>query len=151
MDKEIAIRPATERDIVAMWDIDQLCFEPGIAYPVDVFYYHLLVLRDPCFVAVRGDAVAGFVLTSTEKKAEGLIVTIDVLPEFRGRGLGKRLMAVAEEALAKRGAKKIVLQTAIENATAISFYEKLGYQKGRLLKNYYAPGLHAFQYSKPLP
>ncbi len=147
-DGEFRIRPATPADAPRMWEIDQLCFEPGIAYPVDFIYYHLLVLRDPAFCAFDGKKLIGFVLTAHEKKNVGTIVTIDVLPEYRRKGLGSRLMALAEEALSARGARTITLQTAVENAGAIAFYGRHGYQQGRMLKNYYGKKRDAWQFEK---
>ena len=146
---ELAFSPATAQDINAMWEIDKLCFEPEIAYTADVFYYHLLVNRDPAFVARgAGEKVVGFVLTAMEPRKKGTIVTIDILPEWRQKGVGSALMALAESALLKRGARKIVLQASVKNSAAISFYEKLGYKKTKTIKDYYVPGKHAFQFEK---
>ncbi|MBI5636397.1 MAG: GNAT family N-acetyltransferase [Nitrospinae bacterium] len=142
----IIIRPAISADIKRMWEIDQICFDPDIAYPIDFIYYHLLVLRDPAFCAFDGEAMVGFVLTAMEKRGEGSIVTIDILGPYRRRGLGGRLIGMAEQALAARGARKAVLQVAVENEAAIAFYEKHGYMRGRLLKNYYGKKKDAWRY-----
>lgn len=149
-DGGVIIRPATSGDAKRMWEIDQVCFDPGIAYPIDFIYYHLLVLRDPAFCACDGEAMIGFVLTAMEKRGEGSIVTIDLLEPYRRRGLGARLIRLAEQALAARGARKIVLQAAVENENAIAFYEKHGYVRGRLLKNYYGKRKDAWRYEKML-
>ncbi len=145
---EIIIRPAASGDAQRMWEIDQICFDPGIAYPIDFIYYHLLVLRDPAFCVWDGETIVGFVLTSLEKPAEGCIVTLDILDPYRRRGLGGRLIGMAERALADRGARKIVLQAAVENERAMAFYGKHGYVRGRLLKNYYGKKKDAWQYHK---
>lgn len=149
-DGGILIRPAATGEAKRMWEIDQVCFDPGIAYPIDFIYYHLLVLRDPAFCAWDGETMIGFVLTSLEKRREGCIVTIDLLEPYRRRGLGGRLIGLAERALAERGARKIVLQAAVENESAIAFYEKYGYVRGRLLKNYYGKKKDAWRYEKPV-
>ncbi|MBI5178589.1 MAG: GNAT family N-acetyltransferase [Nitrospinae bacterium] len=148
---KIAFRPAASPDIQRMWEIDQVCFDPGIAYAVDVFYFHMLVHRDPAFVAEENGRIIGFVMTAMEKRDEGLIVTIDLLPEWRAKGIGSRLIALAEEALIKRGAQKVVLQTAVENHPAIAFYQKHGYRNMKTLKHYYGRGKPAFQFEKTLP
>ncbi len=145
---EIIIRPAASSEAMRMWEIDQICFDPDIAYPIDFIYYHLLVLRDPAFCAWDGQTMIGFVLTSLEKRGEGCIVTIDILEPYRRRGLGSRLIGMAERALAERGARKIVLQAAVENESAIAFYGKHGYLRGRLLKNYYGKKKDAWRYQK---
>ncbi len=144
----IIIRPASSGDAQRMWEIDQICFDPAIAYPIDFIYYHLLVLRDPAFCAWDGETMTGFVLTSLEKRREGCVVTLDLLEPYRRRGLGSRLIVMAERALAARGAQKIVLQAAVENQSAIAFYEKQGYVRGRLLKSYYGKNKDAWRYEK---
>jgi len=149
MPESITTRSAGVEDIRAMWEIDRKCFKPSVAYTVDVFYYHLLISRDPAFVALDdGETVVGFVLTS--KKARGVeqIVTIDILQEWRRMGIGARLMALAEQALARRGAISFELQVASDNKPAIEFYRKLGYRKQRLLKHYYGRDENAYLYVK---
>lgn len=149
-ERGIIIRPAASGDAKRMWEIDQICFDPDIAYPIDFIYYHLLVLRDPAFCVWDGETMVGFVLTAIEKRGEGCIVTIDLLERYRRRGLGSQLIGMAERALAGRKVRKIVLQVAVENESAIAFYEKHGYARGRLLKNYYGKKKDAWRYEKPV-
>lgn len=149
-ERGIIIRPAASGDTKRMWEIDQLCFDPDIAYPMDFIYYHLLVLRDPAFCAWDGDTMVGFVLTAMEERREGSIVTIDLIDQYRRRGIGSQLIGMAERALAARGARKIVLQVAVENESAIGFYEKHGYARGRLLKSYYGKKKDAWRCEKPV-
>ena len=47
-----------------------------------------------------------------------------VLPEYRGRGLGRRVVEEAERWIAELGCRKVVIDSRI---VAIPFYEKLGY------------------------
>lgn len=147
--KPITTRSAVVEDIRAMWEIDQKCFEPGVSYTVDVFYYHLFVNCDPAFVALDGgEKVVGFVLTSKKARGRGQIVTIDVLQEWRRGGIGAELMALAERALALDGASSCEIQVAVDNKPAIEFYRKLDYRKRRLLKHYYGREKHAYLYVK---
>jgi ribosomal-protein-alanine N-acetyltransferase len=147
---KISIRPAKPKDAYRMWEIDQACFEPGIAYSMEIFYYHLLITRDPSFVAIDEGQIIGFVLTSKTGRTGGLLVTIDILDGWRRRGLGARLMALAENAQRRRGCLSIQLQVAVENRPAIEFYEKLGYQKKKFLRGYYSPGKNGYLFSKAI-
>jgi ribosomal protein S18 acetylase RimI-like enzyme len=54
-------------------------------------------------------------------------------PEFRGRGLGLRLFAEAEEAARREGCRCIVSEAESENATAIAVRRKLGFRIERKL------------------
>jgi ribosomal-protein-alanine N-acetyltransferase len=127
-----------------------LCFDSDLAYPVDIFYFHLLVNRDPAFVAQdESGNIVGFIMTSMESRKTGSIITIDVMSDWRGKGAGKKLMTLAEDELKARGAKRMILQTSVDNAVAIGFYEKLGYQMKKRIKDYYSAGKDAFLFEKP--
>lgn len=94
------------------------------------------ILRDPTaaiFVAERvsGD-VAGFIhllhqhLFEYDPRTEvaGLVVDEDC----RGMGVGRALMARAEEWAADRGCRFVHVRSKISRAAAHSFYEGLGYE-----------------------
>jgi ribosomal protein S18 acetylase RimI-like enzyme len=52
---------------------------------------------------------------------------IGMLPEVRGRGLGRRLMQAALAAARERGMERIELEVFASNARAIALYEGLGF------------------------
>jgi len=133
-----------------MWRIDQVCFDEGIAFSPDIFFYHLLIKTDPAFVAVEGVKIVAFILTARERNNSGQIVTIDVLPAHRKRGIGRKLMELAENSLSEAGVKTIKLQSAVNNSVAISFYKKLDYTQKGLLKNYYGNSGDAFLFAKEI-
>jgi ribosomal-protein-alanine N-acetyltransferase len=68
---------------------------------------------------------------------------VNVAPSQRGKGLGARLMAECESRLAKLGMTRVVLEVNVDNKSAIALYEKCGYRRERLLKDYYT------QYANP--
>lgn len=51
-----------------------------------------------------------------------------VRPQFRGRGIGSRLLLKAEHDLLERGFKHISLNVARDNLSARRLYERFGYQ-----------------------
>lgn len=55
------------------------------------------------------------------------ICNMSVLPEFRGRGLGKALMQRAIQLSQEQGFAKAALDVDITNSSAIALYEKLGF------------------------
>jgi ribosomal protein S18 acetylase RimI-like enzyme len=56
-------------------------------------------------------------------------VDIAVLPNYRGQGLGGKLMLAAEAAARRFGARRMVLDAAAANERALRFYEeRLGYR-----------------------
>jgi ribosomal protein S18 acetylase RimI-like enzyme len=58
---------------------------------------------------------------------------IHLLPECRGKGLGKKLMDCADEWAKKHGVKEIRLGTAYDNAASINLYQECGYKIKRVL------------------
>ncbi len=76
----------------------------------------------------------GFVQGSVPKfplevsEPAGTIDNLYVLPEFRGRGIGKKLMAEGLKTLKTRGVKAVRLSVLKENRVAIKLYEKLGFK-----------------------
>jgi ribosomal protein S18 acetylase RimI-like enzyme len=69
-----------------------------------------------------GAALAAFILW-----IRGEIVTLDVAPEHRRRGLGRRLMEEALRAIRKRGHRRAALDVDRDNAAAIALYRALGF------------------------
>ncbi|RKN86635.1 GNAT family N-acetyltransferase [Paenibacillus ginsengarvi] len=74
---------------------------------------------------------AGFVLVAM-KKVDGVPIAWNggtgVNPKFRGKGLAKRLMLEAVEAMKRGGAVSCVLEVVQKNAGAIAAYESSGFQ-----------------------
>jgi ribosomal protein S18 acetylase RimI-like enzyme len=58
----------------------------------------------------------------------GWVNYLAVAPEIQKQGLGRAIMAGAEELLAQMGCPKLNLQVRGSNAEAISFYQSIGYQ-----------------------
>jgi ribosomal protein S18 acetylase RimI-like enzyme len=58
----------------------------------------------------------------------GWVYYVAADPNHQGKGLGRAMMAAAEEWLTRRGVWKLQLLVREENAKAIEFYEHLGYR-----------------------
>lgn len=79
------------------------------------------------FVAETAGTVIGTVMAGYDGH-RGWIYSLAVLPEYRGRGVGTRLMRHAEQQLKLLGCPKINLQILQSNEAVEAFYRKLGYQ-----------------------
>jgi ribosomal protein S18 acetylase RimI-like enzyme len=74
--------------------------------------------------------VEGIVVASVMAGYEGhrgWINYLAVLPEHQGKGLGRVMMAEAEQRLRDAGCPKINLQVRSTNTAVIEFYRRLGY------------------------
>ncbi|TJY44174.1 GNAT family N-acetyltransferase [Cohnella pontilimi] len=59
-----------------------------------------------------------------------------VLPEFRGRGVGRKLLEAARKHAIDTGAKGLSLSTAVDNVTAQKLYESFGFIRDREFYHY---------------
>ena len=100
-------------------------------------------------VAEAAGKVAGFCI-SAQQDHYGYIVTIDVLEEFRRHKVGTALLDEIERRLIASGVHEVRLETATDNDSAVAFWQKHGYRKRGIRKNYYPNGRDAFAMIKTL-
>lgn len=146
------VREARASDFERLWDLDRVCFEPGIAYSRRELRRFLDLPRALCLLAESGDELRGFALGYSDSRGVAHVVTLDVHPSHRRSGLGSRLLEALLERLAARGARRgAVLEVDVRNDGAIEFYRKLGFQPTGTLRSYYGPGLDAFEMARDGP
>lgn len=63
------------------------------------------------------------------KRKTAVIRRMRVLPDYQGKGLGKRMLLALEDDIKKRGLKRIQLGTSTLMKKAIGLYESMGYQR----------------------
>lgn len=88
------------------------------------------------------DDPVGFALVRTAAD-EAEILTIGIRPDVRGRGLGRRLIAAACEAAARRGALRLFLEVSECNGPALSMYRRAGFEPVGRRRHYYGVGVDA--------
>ena len=131
------ITTANLLDLNALRHLEQICF-PKDAWPIlDLF----AVLTFPGVVrlkAVDGELMTGFV-AGDPHPSEGFswIATIGVLPEYRGKGYGRALLAACEAELTTL---RVRLSVRASNETAIHLYTNTGYQLIERWTKYYNDG-----------
>ncbi|WP_404407627.1 ribosomal protein S18-alanine N-acetyltransferase [Jeotgalibacillus malaysiensis] len=69
---------------------------------------------------------------------EAHITNVAVVPELRGRKLGEKLMVKVMDMLRNEGVTMMTLEVRVSNNIAQSLYEKLGFSRGGIRKNYYS-------------
>lgn len=94
--------------------------------------------RNLLLVAKIDNAVVGFAFASIFRnyplnvsKTIGAIDDVYVLPEFRGKGIGKKLAVECLNKMKAASVKAVTLQVLTENKAAIRLYEKLGFKTYR--------------------
>ena len=92
----------------------------------------------------RGE-LAGFAIGYPDSPDLARVVTLDVAPSCRRRGLGEKLLDALLARLAASGARRVLLEVDVRNSGAIAFYRKLGFAQSGRLPSYYGRGLDAFE------
>ena len=90
-------------------------------------------------------------LKPLELRKIGHIISIAVLPQYRGRGIGHSLIRRALEAMSRRKAKECYLEVRVSNTTAINLYKKLGFKITKTIRGYYADGENSYRMTRQLP
>jgi [ribosomal protein S18]-alanine N-acetyltransferase len=148
------LRPFRTSDLEDAYELDQVCFPPGVAYSRSDLGAYVRMRNAKAWVAElaeRGEAsLAGFVIACRDGGSQGHIITVDVAPAWRRRAVGTLLMDAAENWMRQQGGEIVYLETAVDNVPAQSFYLKRGYAKLRRIEDYYADGAAAWLMAKTL-
>jgi ribosomal-protein-alanine N-acetyltransferase len=141
---DIHLRDARAADVEAFHALDQLCFEPDIAYTRGQL--RDLLSRDHAIgiVAEVDDAMAGFAIAH-RAGGKGHVMTVDVASGRRRLGVGRALLKELVSRLEGEGARTIRLEVDLRNTGAIRFYEALGFRETRRLRGYYGHGLDGLE------
>ncbi len=70
--------------------------------------------------------------------SEGYVTNIGVLPEHRKKGIGQRLLEALIEYSKENKLSFLSLEVRVSNLAAISLYEKNGFKKIGVRKNFYS-------------
>jgi ribosomal protein S18 acetylase RimI-like enzyme len=104
--------------------------------PKDLFFKRFFGAEgnhlETSFIALDIDKPIGVILGSI-KDYEGIKTircgTLAIHPEYRGKGISKKLHDLHKEAAASAGCKQLFLEVIVGNDRAINFYKKMGYEK----------------------
>jgi len=100
------------------------------------------VMTDPSrepYVAVAGTEIAGFIVLNLVGPLRGYIQAICVLPAWRGKGIGTKLLKFAEERIFREH-PNVFLMVSSFNHQAQRFYAALGYQRIGEVQDYVIKG-----------
>jgi ribosomal protein S18 acetylase RimI-like enzyme len=81
--------------------------------------------------AKSSDPLVAAILASTVSMGVGHITQVCIVPEFRGRGLGLRLMEASMQALRSRRYHALSLTVTAANENAVRLYDRMGFKKLR--------------------
>jgi ribosomal-protein-alanine N-acetyltransferase len=131
-------RPATIRDVLTLVAIERECFG------TDAWSERLVreeVLSDRHVVRVAGDLDAYAAISLAGDVAD--LERIATRPAARGRGRARELLEDVLDDARDRGAERMLLEVAADNAVAVALYESCGFATIATRRAYYAGGVDA--------
>ena len=140
-----SIRNYRREDLSTLHEIDRICFPDYMAYSRAELAFYLGHPAAISKVAELDGRIFGFVVGRMESSACAHVITLDVIPEARRRGVGSALMELLHEEFRARGITQVVLEVAAVNEEAQRFYARLGYGHVGTLRHYYKARVDAFR------
>ncbi len=141
------VRNASPEDIDLIVRVERRSFKHP--YP-KIIFISALFLHPELFLVVECDGeVAGYITGFVTSDNCCHIASIAVDPDFRGMGLGSRLIEVFEDRCVGMDLECVRLEVSVLNEEALKLYRKLGYEVIERIPNYY-PDSDAYLMSKHL-
>ena len=146
------IRRCEIEDLASVVDINMTTLPEHYS---DYFFESILrELPEAFIVAEQHNKIMGYIMCKIEfgfsnfRKLgfvkKGHVVSVAVLEEHRGKGVGKALMLEGINGVLSRKSDEIYLEVRISNKSAIKMYENLGFQIKSRLRTYYRDGEDAY-------
>ena len=131
------IRPMQISDLPKVLEIEQNLF-PSDAWTEQLFLGELAEVPNSRAVSVfelAGEVIGYASLRFVDR--EGDVNTIAVAKEYQGKGFGKQLLDWMLETAKLNGVKELFLDVRADNQAAISLYQKEGFDRIDIRRNYY--------------
>jgi ribosomal-protein-alanine N-acetyltransferase len=137
-------------------DLSQVIYINQVCLPENYSTYFFMELYnnfpETFIVAEDGEKVVGYIMCRIESGFSGLglikrghVVSIAVLPGYRRRGIGEKLLREALHAMvAHYNVKECYLEVRVSNTPAINLYSKIGFRIDKIIRGYYADGENAY-------
>jgi len=146
----VAIRGARSNEAETLERIEAQCFETDRMSRRSL-NHHLRSKTSDVLIAELGGRVAGYAMMFYRANATvARLYSIATLPEARGHGVADALMAAVERTARRRGYTALRLEVRSDNPAAIKLYAKRGYLEFGGYADYYADGMSARRFEKPL-
>ena len=146
------IRRCEPTDLISIMEINMKTLPEHYS---DYFYESLLAdMPESFLIAENGGRHVGYIMCKSEfgfsnfKKLgfvkKGHVVSVAVLDEFRGNGIGSALVQEAFKGVKEKQCDEMYLEVRCSNTDAVKMYEKLGMSIKQRLQSYYRDGEDAY-------
>ena len=133
-DSNVTLRTMTEEDIPRMAELERIIFTDP--WTEKVYRETFAIPGVEYVVAVEGDTIVGGAGVRNIV-GTGEITNVMLLPEYRGRGIGKAIVKDAIERGKRLGATEFTLEVRVSNSRAIGLYESLGFVSEGIRPGFY--------------
>jgi ribosomal-protein-alanine N-acetyltransferase len=133
------VNDASIRHLDRLYAIEKECFDKE-AFTRQQIAALLTDYNSVSLVAKKNSEIVGFIIGTIHVERDALtghILTIDVSPIHRRKGIAQLLLQEIEKIFREKGVKTCRLEVRENNAAASALYQKLGYRKIAKLENYY--------------
>ena len=137
----VDIRPMRWPDIEPVHRIEAELFTVD-PWSIEQFWSELAQPTRAYVVAVDGERIIGYAgafLLAPDSDVQ----TIAVSPRDQGRGVGAVLLTWLIEQAVARDCRQMLLEVRSDNAPAIAMYERFGFERISVRRDYYALGVDA--------
>jgi len=134
MDSAYPIRPANFADAAALADIERRSFSDP--WPLDGFREVFSMPGTVALVSTERDEPTGYFL-AREILGTAEVLNLAVVPERRGKGLGRALLDAGLAAVRARGGSEVFLEVRASNAVAQALYAGRGFRVEGRRRGYY--------------
>jgi ribosomal-protein-alanine acetyltransferase len=146
VDMAVRIEDTSIRFLGKLYEIEKQCFGQEAFTKQQLTY--LLTAYNAIGLAARVNSeIAGFAIARVDigrNTSFGHILTVDIAPAYRRKGIAQKLLQEIETIFREKGIKECRLEVREDNVAALNLYQKLGYKKVGKLEKYYgeAHGLY---------
>lgn len=132
----IVIDEMTLDDIDAVQEVERASFP--VPWPANAFRHELTQNKNAHYVVAKeGDHIVGYAGLWLSLD-EAHITTFAVLPDYRRRKIGERMLLSLFERAEKLGAEWLTLEVRASNLPAQRLYEKYGFRPAGVRRRYYS-------------
>ena len=146
------IRRCEPNDLISVMEINMKTLPEHYS---DYFYESLLTdMPESFLIAENVGTFIGYIMCKSEfgfsnfKKLgfvkKGHVVSVAVLDQFRGSGIGSALVEEAFKGVKEKQCDEMYLEVRCSNTDAVKLYEKLGMIVKQRLRSYYRDGEDAY-------
>ncbi len=136
------VRRATPADLDRILEIERASFGTE-AYDRKLFAYYQERCGSLFLVSGPPGRASGYIITcirGSRPEASAELVSVAVHPLLRKQGAASALLESTLRRLRRRGVSRLHLVVRVGNRPALAFYEKYGFRRVRVVREYYEDG-----------